>query len=213
MSHGHHPHGQPYPTPRRGMSTGAKFGIGCLGCFGLSVIGSFALLLVGALASTPDSEGDTNVANVPDAADAADGDNEAGERQEGAEEHAALGDAVEHGDWEIIVHAIEYNVPAEQLDEFFAEEPSGQWVAVDMTVKNTGSGPQTFSGHDQVLMDEGGSMYRYEMLASTLIGFDTNPGMEEAGVLAYDVPADFEADHMLVNGESGFADGVRVELE
>lgn len=205
MSHGHYPNGQPYPVPRRGMSTGAKFGIGCLGCFGLSVIGFFALLLAGALASTPAGEGDTSAAAVPDAQEAVDGADEG--------DHAALEDVVEHGDWEIIVHGIEYDVSADQLDEFFSEEASGQWVAVEMTVKNIGSGPQTFSGSDQVLMDEGGSMYRSEMLVSTLNGFDTNPGMEETGVLAYDVPTGFEADHMLVNGESGFAEGVRVELE
>lgn len=139
---------------------------------------------------------------------------EGAEEDEGAEEtQSGLGETIEHGDWEIIVHAIEYDVPTAQLDEFLAEEPSGQWVTVELTVKNISGEPRSFSERDQVLMDENGSMYRYELWASTLFGFDTNPGSEETGVLAYDVPVDFEADHMLVNGQGGFTDGVRVDLD
>lgn len=217
MSYGHHPHGRPAPGPRSGMSTGAKFGIGCLGCFGLGVMGFFALLFLGALVSTTDDGGDTSVAAAPTGTDDEGGAGEA--KDEGAEEaqpeetHPGLGETIEHGDWEIIVHAIEYDVPTAQLDEFFAEEPSGQWVTVELTVKNLGGEPRSFGERDQVLMDEAGSMYRYELWASTLFGFDTNPGSEETGVLAYDVPVDFEADHMLVNGQGGFTDGVRVDLD
>lgn len=49
--------------------------------------------------------------------------------------------------------------------------------------------------------------------SSDLFGDDLNPGSEDSGFLAYDVPDDFEADHMLVNGETTFEDGVRVNLE
>ena len=214
MSYGHHPHGRPVPEPRPGMSVGAKFGIGCLGCLGMSVMGFFALLFLGALVSSTDERDETTVAAAPTTTD-----DESGEQEEEAEEaepqeaHPGLGETIDHGDWEIVVHAIEYDVPTTRLDEFFAEEPSGQWVTVELTVKNISGEPRSFSERDQVLMDEAGSMYRYELWASTLFGFDTNPGSEETGLLAYDVPVDFEADHMLVNGESGFSDGVRVDLD
>lgn len=57
MSYGHYPHGRPAPGPRSGMSTGAEFGIGCLGCLDMSVLGFFALLFLGALVSTTDEGG------------------------------------------------------------------------------------------------------------------------------------------------------------
>lgn len=222
MSHGNYnPYGQPPPVPKQGMSTGAKIGVGCFGCFGTAVFGFIFLAIAGALlpSSSDDDGGETTVATSPEAAEAADAD-EADEfadedeaEAEPEETHPGLGDTIEHGDWEITVHSIDYDVSTAELSEFFADEPSGQWVTVDMTVKNLGSGPDSFSGRDQVLMDDGGSMYRYDLWASHLFGSDLNPGSEDSGTLAFDVPDDFEADHMFVNGESSYADGVRVELD
>src|SRR5690606_13467667 len=86
---------------------------------------------------------------------------------------------------------------------------------VELRAKNIGSEPEYFEGRNQVLMDTGGKMYRYDVSASS--GFDwlepVNPGNEVQGVLAFDVPAGFELSHLLVNGEGSFADGVRVDVD
>lgn len=225
----HHPYWQAPPAQHRdqGLTTVAKFGVGCAGVL-LAVllmlvmlVGCAALLGGGGDGSAPNPT--TTLSPTQEHTDASDDEPEEGTEEESdpepttepaeEEEHPGLDETVEHGDWGFTVHSIDYDVPASELDEYFAEEPSGQWVAVEMTVTNLDSGPQRFSGYDQVLMDAEGSMYRYDIWASDLIGDELNPGMEASGRLAYDVPEDFEADHVLVNGRGSFTDGVRVELD
>ncbi|GAB3725085.1 DUF4352 domain-containing protein [Nocardiopsis oceani] len=220
MSHNHHPYGPPEAAPD--MPTGAKVGIGCLGCFGATVTGFVALAVLGALVPGPDSGGGTTAPASPEASEsreaneaqeALEADEDADEGADAEEDHPGLGDTVEHGDWEITVHAIEHDVPFADLSDFADDDHDGQWVTVEMEVTNLGSGPESFSGRDQVLMDDSGSMYRYDIWASDLFDRDLNPGTGSSGTLAYDVPSDFEADHMLVNGRSSGATGIRIELD
>ena len=222
MSHNHHPYGQPATAPD--MSTGAKIGIGCLGCFGAAVTGLVMLAVLGALVSDPDRDGGATAQASPETSEsreAGTGEN-TDEGDEGAEieeveaveeDHPGLGEMVEHGDWEITVHAIEHDVPVADLSYFADDDHDGQWVTVEMEVTNLGSGPESFSGRDQVLMDDSGSMYRYDIWASDLFDRDLNPGTGSSGTLAYDVPSDFQADHMIVSGRSSGATGARIDLD
>ena len=210
MSYG--PYGQSVPPPRppkQGMSTGAKVGIGCGGCLGASLL---LFLFAGCVAvigaDTPEEP------SPPPAASSEEEVDEAAAEVE-PEAHPGLGEAVEHGNWEITVVALHRDVPTAELDSVLAEEPSGQWVTVEITATNTTSGPQFFDGSSQVLMDADGSMYSSDALASDGLGLfeEANPGSTVSGRLAYDVPTDLEIDHMLVNGETFLDDGVRVDLD
>ncbi|XKK40109.1 DUF4352 domain-containing protein [Nocardiopsis sp. ARC36] len=211
MSYG--PHGQAVPPPKRGMSTGAKIGLGCLGCGGLSVLGFVFLLVVGLLMPSGDSGDGGSAASSPEAGTGG-GEEQSADEEPEEESHPGLGEVVEHGAWEITVVGIEYDVPVSELG-ILAEEPSGQWVTVEMEAANTGSGPNYFMADDQVLIDASGSMYTYDMMASDGIEVlaEVNPGNSVAGYLAFDVPADVEITHMMVNGESMLDEGVRVDLE
>jgi hypothetical protein len=196
------------------MSTGAKIGVGCGGCLGLSAVGFLGLALLGAL--LPDSEPSApTVAASPAEAEAPADETEgaAAEPEEAA--HPGLGEVVEHGDWEITVVSIDYGVPTGDLESMFAEEPSGQWVVVELEATNISSAPSYFVSDDQVLMDASGSMYSYDVMSSEGIDMldQVNPGGSVAGQLAFDVPEDTEISHMIVNGETFLDDGVRVNLE
>lgn len=204
------PYGPPPQNPKQGMSTGAKIGVGCGGCLGVLLILFMFAGCMSVLSTPTDTSSDNTTSQEADADEGAD----EGEDEETDETHPGLGETVEHGDWEITVHSITYDVPTSDLDALLADDPSGQWVTVDIEATNTSSGPEYFEAGDQVLMDADGSMYSRDISATDgLSSMDrTNPGGTVEGTLAYDVPEGFEADHMLVNGEGMFDDGVRVDL-
>ncbi|KIH99866.1 hypothetical protein LP52_04955 [Streptomonospora alba] len=194
------------------MSTGAKVGIGC----GIATVTGFILMMGGCavlILAAPDTA-DTDPGAPAPAADADDGGGE-GSAEAPAEESYVVGDTVSHGSWDITVTSVEQGVGSVE-DEFgLTEEPRGQYVVMELTVVNTGSEAAYFEARDQVLMDADGAMYEYDIPASS--GLDwlekINPGTEATGNIVFDVPTDFGLDHILVNGEGSFADGVRVDLK
>lgn len=199
----------PYQPPKPGMSTGGKVGLGIgLGC-GIPILLMIMLIGCAALVTSPSS--DSTSSTAPDTTENTETDTE----EPADESHPGLGDVVEHGDWEITVVSIERGIPTADLDQMFAEEPSGEWVVVEIDATNISSGPAYFDGGDQVLMDPNGSMYRRDISASDGLGSldQTNPGGTTSGRLAYDVPEGVEIDYILVNGEGFLADGVRVDLD
>lgn len=209
----------PPPSPPKGMSTGAKIGIGCGGCAAAAFMGFMGLMFLGLLAGTA---GDDPTASEPAGDGTAqsaggggdDGGDDAGGGED-AEEAYTVGDTVSHGDWDITVTSVEEGVTAIE-DEFgLPEEPSGQFVVLEIEAANTSSKGQYFDAGDQVLMDPDGSMYEYDIPASSGIDWleKVNPGNEVGGTIAYDVPENFELDHILVNGKGSFADGVRVDVD
>src|SRR5699024_11594427 len=62
--------------------------------------------------------------------------------------------------------ALPIYVPTSDLDALLADDPSGQWVTVDIEATNTSSGPEYFEAGDQVLMDADGSMYSRDISAT-----------------------------------------------
>ncbi|WP_017557681.1 DUF4352 domain-containing protein [Nocardiopsis baichengensis] len=207
----------PPPSPPKGMSTGAKIGLGCGGCAAAAFMGFMGLMVLGLLAG---GAGDGPTASEPAgdgaAQSAGGGGDEGGDRaDEDAEETYAVGDTVSHGDWDITVTSVEEGA-TEIEDEFgLVEEAGGQFVVMEIEATNTSSEGQYFEAGNQVLMDPDGSMYEYDIPASSGIDWleKVNPGSEISGAIAYDVPEDFELDHILVNGKSTFADGVRVDVD
>src|SRR5690606_7557556 len=130
------------------------------------------------------------------------------------EESYRVGDAVAHGAWEFTVLNAEEGV-SEVEEEWETHSPKGQYVLVELRAKNIGSEPEYVEGRNQVLMDTGGTMYRYDVSAASAFDWPepVNPGDGVQGVLAFDGPAGFELSHLLVNGEGSFADGVRVDVD
>ncbi|MFC9088967.1 DUF4352 domain-containing protein [Nocardiopsis dassonvillei] len=89
MSYG--PYGAPPPPPKKGMSTGAKVGLGCLGCGGLSIVGFVFLLFIGLLAGGSEVGTESAPAAAsPEAAPESSTPEEAAVEEEPAEEEPAV---------------------------------------------------------------------------------------------------------------------------
>lgn len=97
MSYG--PYGQPPQPPKKGMSTGAKIGIGCGGCLGVSILGFVFLLILGAIVGSggEDTSPDTTVAASPEAAAESSAPEEAAAEEEPVEEAAVTMTATNAG--------------------------------------------------------------------------------------------------------------------
>ena len=205
MSYPSGPQQPPFQPPKKGMSTGAKIGLGC----GIPTV--LVVLLMGGCSVLMIASTDTD--NGGESTEAAEADNGDG-GEEGDAAHQ-LGDTFEHGSFEFTVHSIEYGITSIEDDIGLTQEPRGEYVVVELTAENISSSAESLSGGDQVLMDEAGSMYEYDLSASEDATFidQLNPGQAAEASLAYDISEDTEIDHMLVNGESMFEDGVRVDLD
>ncbi|GAB3691855.1 DUF4352 domain-containing protein [Nocardiopsis oceani] len=202
------PQQPPFQPPKKGMSTGAKIGLGC------GIPTALVVLLMGGCSVLMTAGTDTD--NGEEATEVAEADNgDGGDGEEEGDAAHQLGDTFEHGSFEFTVHSIEYGVTSIE-DEFgLTQEPRGEYAVVELTAENISSSAEYLSGSDQVLMDEAGSMYEYDISASADATFidQLNPGQAAEATLVYDISEDTEIDHMLVNGESMFEDGVRVDLD
>lgn len=203
----HPPYQPPQPPPQQGMSTGAKIALfGCGGCGGVLFLFIVSVILLGIVATSSSSDSGSNSSGSGGTSSASTPTEE--------EESYTVGDAVTHGDWEITVLSVEEGV-TEIAESYRTHVPQGQYVVVELRVKNVSSGPEYFEDGDQVLIDTEGAMYRRDVSASS--GIDwlevVNPGVEVEGKLAFDVPKAFELSHLLVNGEGSFSTGVRVDVK
>jgi hypothetical protein len=88
MSYG--PYGQPPQPPKKGMSTGAKIGIGCGGCLGISILGFVFILVLGAVVGSDSDTSDTTVAVSPEAAAESGTPEEVAAEEEPAEEASGV---------------------------------------------------------------------------------------------------------------------------
>ena len=108
-----------------------------------------------------------------------------------------LGDAVPTGDWEITVSNVESGV-SQVGDQYLNATAQGQYILVDVEVKNTGSEPSYFFEGDVKLLDDAGNTYATDSEASlyttesgdVFLLEEINPGNTASGVLVFDVPAD-----------------------
>jgi hypothetical protein len=178
----------------------------------LAVVALFVVIGVaggGGDESTPDTaEAEAAAADAPDSADADEAAEQdaveaenavAEEAEEPAEAAAAfgLGDAVATGDWEITVSDVQTGV-SQVGDEFLGSTAQGQYILVDIAVKNTGSSPSYFFEDDVKLLDDAGNTYATDSEASlytresgdVFLLEEINPGNTASGVLVFDVPAD-----------------------
>jgi hypothetical protein len=132
-----------------------------------------------------------------DAAEEDTADEAADDSAEDAPAAYGLGDAVPTGDWEITVADVETGV-SEVGDQYLNSTAQGQYILVDVEVKNTGSEPSYFFEDNVKLLDDAGNTYATDSEASlyttesgdVFLLEEINPGNTASGVLVFDVPAD-----------------------
>jgi hypothetical protein len=107
-----------------------------------------------------------------------------------------LNELVRDGDFEFRVHEITYGT-AELADQSVTRQASGQFCLVELTVRNVGDRPATFSDRYQRAFRADGEEYAVDSAAGVLANSDQqiflnsiNPGNTVTGVLVYDIPPD-----------------------
>ena len=129
-----------------------------------------------------------------------------------------IGDAVTADKWEITVNKVDDGV-AKVGDEYLGAEAQGQFVTVDLSVKNTKSDPDYFFEDNIKLGDDAGNTYSADSEAgiyvdenSILFLEEINPGNTAKGVLVFDVPKDVSPDRLTFEGGI-FSDPVEISLK
>ncbi|WP_166825924.1 DUF4352 domain-containing protein [Brevibacterium limosum] len=163
-----------------------------------------------------------------DTSTSAGGSSDAQQSGEAAEKEAAdkpaeeasygIGDTVAADDWEITVAKVEDGV-SQVGDEFLNAQAQGQFVQIDLSVKNTGSDPNFFFEDDIKLGDDSGNTYSADSEAgiyaaenNILFLEEINPGNTAEGVLVFDVPEDVDPNKLTFAGGL-FSDPVEISLK
>ena len=208
------PYGPP-PTPPKKSRSGTFFivagsivAIVVIACFA----GGIALFSGGESTSSGDSGDDKSAAGNDDGEDKGNDDPAA----EGEPEAAAMGEEVTDGSFAFTVNEVEDGV-AEVGEEGIEERADGQYVIVDITVKNVGDEPAYFDETEHQLVDTQGKTYSSDDLAESSVeeNFELldeiNPGNEATGKAIFDVPEGTELDVIMLSGDA-LSDGVPVKL-
>ena len=134
--------------------------------------------------------------NAADSADKADKKAESVGAQDNKNDDATvgIGTPVILGDFEVTVTNVDKGV-SHIGNDVLGKDATGQYVIVDVTVKNTGKEAAGFSESEQKLVDtegrqhsvSGDSLYLGD---ASMIYEKVNPGNTVTGKLLYDVPAD-----------------------
>ncbi|WP_152347798.1 DUF4352 domain-containing protein [Brevibacterium sp. CFH 10365] len=129
-----------------------------------------------------------------------------------------IGDTVAADDWEITVAKVEDGV-SQVGDEFLNAQAQGQFVQIELSVKNTGSEPNFFYEDDIKLGDDSGNTYSADSEAgiyaaenNILFLEEINPGNTAEGALVFDVPEDVDPNKLTFAGGL-FSDPVEISLK
>lgn len=129
-----------------------------------------------------------------------------------------IGDAVTADGWEITVGKVNEGV-ASVGDEMLGVEAQGQFVTVEVSVKNTESEPSYFFEDNIKLGDDKGNSYSADPEAgiyveenSILFLEEINPGNTAKGVLVFDVPKDVSPDRLTFEGGI-FSEPIEISLK
>ena len=129
---------------------------------------------------------------------------------------AGVGDPVVDGDFEFTVGGFEEGV-AEVGDEYLNEKAQGEFVIIELAVKNIGSESSYFSDGDQKLFDTDGNEYSANSSAGIYLEdndiwlTEINPGNQVEGRIVFDVPAGTELAKLELH-DSMFSGGIEVSL-
>lgn len=130
---------------------------------------------------------------------------------------AGIGAPVRDGKFEFVVHDVETGVPSVGTTDFLTEQAQGQFVLVQMTVRNIGDREQSFTTSAQKLLDPQGRQYSVDDMATlTLdqgVAFEQiNPGNSVEATIVFDVPAGTVPAELEVH-DSIFSGGESVRLQ
>lgn len=131
---------------------------------------------------------------------------------------AGLNTAVRDGKFEFVVTGVEAGVTTVGDNPYLAKKAQGQFVIVSMTVKNTGTKPQSFSPSSQKLKDSQGRTFESDSMAQIALGDsdvpvwdNINPGNTVEVKLVFDMPKD-AAPATIELHDSMFSGGAKVTL-
>lgn len=105
----------------------------------------------------------------------------------------------------------------DQLDAIGMSKPRGRFVIVDVTVKNTSNGEETFQVNDQMLIGSNGAEYRADWVAATVINdenallLNLGPGFSANYRLPFDLPLEVKPDKVELH-DSALSGGAKVQL-
>lgn len=148
-------------------------------------------------------------------------DTDAGEREPaepgatGTIDMAGLDVPARDGSFEFVVTDVETGLPS--IGEgMMAEEASGQFVVVRLSVTNIGDRSQLFSDSSQALIDDQGREHSADSatiwMDEGIVFQELNPGITIDGLIAFDIPADANAVALELH-DSPFSGGVEVKLD
>lgn len=132
--------------------------------------------------------------NAAESADKAGAEAEGDKKDKNDDATVGIGTPVILGDFEVTVTNVEKGV-SHIGNDVLGKDATGQYVIVDVTVKNTGKEAAGFAESEQKLVDtegrqhsvSGDSLYLGD---ASMIYEKVNPGNTVTGKLLYDVPAD-----------------------
>ena len=184
----------------------------------IAVVAVFALIAIGnSLGGGGDKAADnTNAAGTN--ADAAGSDTVVATKAADKPKPAAakIGTEVRDGKFAFTVTKVQPGL--DHVGEGFAEQKAqGEFVLVDVTVKNIGDEAQLFDDSSQKLVDPQGRQYDADSGAAIMLDDSNaflnniNPGNSVAGILVYDVPKGLTLSKIELH-DSMFSGGVTVTL-
>ncbi|WP_020107964.1 DUF4352 domain-containing protein [Nocardia sp. 348MFTsu5.1] len=135
-----------------------------------------------------------------------------------ADTTAGLNTPVRDGKFEFVVAGVEAGVADVGDNPYLNQQASGQFVLVNITVKNISDKPESFSPLDQKLFDAQGREFEADttaMIAATSSDIPVwdkiNPGNSVNIQLVFDMPADATPSKVELH-DSMFSGGVEVKL-
>ncbi|PWV84519.1 protein of unknown function [Prauserella marina] len=165
-----------------------------------------ALIVISVVTTSPESTPEDTAAPAAEAQQAAD-----------TESAATIGQPARDGKFEFVVKDLSR---AKTVGDYLTATAQGEYVIVELTVKNIGSEPQLLSDTEQFLYDARGNKYSADSAAGIYLtgdGSDSvwfkeiNPGNTVEGKIAFDLPADVEPVSAELH-DSSLSGGVTVDL-
>lgn len=156
-------------------------------------------------ADTAPAGNEVSSEEVTDAQPAEDASEPESEAEAAGPDAPGIGDAVQSGDLEFTVTALEAG-GTEIGGDYLSETAQGEFLLVHVTVTNTGNEAATFFGSNQKLIDSEGREHETDSTASlylpdndTLFA-EINPGNAVVGTLVFDLPANAEPVELVLQG-------------
>lgn len=125
---------------------------------------------------------------------------------------AQVGQEVRDGEFAFIVNSVyRTNWAGDPSNQFLRETPQGEFINVQLTVRNIGAEAARFSAHNQKLIVGGKMFDAASVLGVPGDGDSINPGLGVKTVVSFDVPVGTTPDAIELH-DSMFSGGAQVKL-